>query len=182
VGLPERATQSVLVEVFGGVPPVDGEVDAAAERHRVVDHDDLLVVHGPRGVRPVDGEVHPLAAEPVHHRDGGDASPQALERGQQPQVGSQDVHLEGGPLADQRSQEGTQLVVSGQRLAAGLEDRPGVEVPPDEQDAVLRAQHRRLGVAKVVGRVDDEGEPLGPLEAPARLPGDQEAFAGRVRR
>jgi hypothetical protein len=162
--------------VFGSVPPVDGEVDAAAECDLVVDHHDLLVMNGTRRVRAVDGEVHALTAEQVHHRHGGHAVPQALEGRQQSQVRLQHVDREARSFADQRSKEGAQLVVSGKGLAARLEDRPGVEVPADEEDAVLRAQHCRLGVVKVVGRIHDEGELLGPFEAPARPPRDQQGI------
>ena len=64
-------------------------------------------------------------------------------------------------------------VVLRPRPAARVQPDPGVEVPADEQHPPLGAQHRLLEGGEVVGRVDEDREPVRPLDPPARLAGDQ---------
>ena len=167
--------QPVFVPVLAGVPSFGGEVDTTAERDRVVDDQDLLVVYRPGGVRAVHREVQPPAAEPVDQGDRRDAVPQVVERRQQPQVGLQQMDRQVGLLPEHPLQEGAQPIGAGQRRAAPLEGDPGVEVPADQQDAVAGPQHRRLGMTEVVGAVDDAGESVGGLHAPACATGLQQA-------
>ena len=48
-------------------------------------------------------------------------------------------------------------------------------------DRLLRfAQHRRLDVLEVVGRIDDARELIGALNAPARLAGSQQSIVAHV--
>ena len=167
--------QSVVVPVLAGVPSFGGEVDATAERDRVVDDQDLLVVHRSGGVRAVHREVQPPAAEPVHQRDRRDAVPEVVERRQQSQVGLQEMDSQVGLLPEHPLQEGAQPVGAGQRRAAPLQGDPGVEVPADQQDAVAGPQHGRLGMTEVVGAVDDACQSVGGFHAPAGATGLQQA-------
>ena len=48
-----------------GVPASDRQIDAAAERHRVIDDYDLLVVHRAGGVHSVHREMHSCRGELV---------------------------------------------------------------------------------------------------------------------
>jgi hypothetical protein len=66
------------------------------------------------------------------------------------------------------------LVGAGQDLFPPLECHSRIQIPCDQHDPVPSAQHRRLGVLEIVGRIDDVGEPAGALHAPARLAGDQQ--------
>jgi hypothetical protein len=40
----------------------------------------------------------------------------------------------------------------------------------------LSAQHRRLDVLEVIGRIDDAGELIGARHAPTRLAGNQQSI------
>lgn len=62
-----------------GVPSFEGEIDAGAKRHRVVDDHDFLMMHRTDRVRAVDGEVHSFAADLVQQRHGCQAEPDAVE-------------------------------------------------------------------------------------------------------
>lgn len=72
------------------------------------------------------------------------------------------------------------MVGAGQRLGAALECHPGVEIPSDQQDSVLSAQHRRFDMLEVIGRIDDAGELIGTCHAPARLAGSQQSIVAHA--
>src|SRR5207245_1567182 len=91
----EGAAKSVVVLVLWGVPAIQGEVDATAERQDVVDDHNLLVMDGAGGPGPVDSQAQSPAAEPIHNRHGRDAVPHAVEDRQQAEVGLQHVNIEG---------------------------------------------------------------------------------------
>lgn len=81
-----RAAVAVDMLMGAGVPAVKGEVDAAAEGHRVVDDDDLLMMHRTERMGAVDGEMHSLTADLVHQRYRGKPVPEAIESREQTQI------------------------------------------------------------------------------------------------
>src|SRR3978361_262045 len=85
------ATAATVVLVRTGVPAAAGESHPAAERHRVVDDHDLLVMDRTGRVAAVDGEVQSLVAYLVQQRHRGDAIPDVVEDRQQAQIGFQYV-------------------------------------------------------------------------------------------
>jgi hypothetical protein len=52
------------------------------------------MMYGARRVCAVDGEVHPLAAEPIQEGDGGHTIPDAFERRNQAQIRLQHEYFE----------------------------------------------------------------------------------------
>lgn len=156
----------VVVPVIGGVPAVDGHVDTAAERERVVDHDNLLVMSGPDRVSSVDLEMQPAIRHPVHHEHRGHTAP---DRREGPDVPLQQINLQIGTLPGQPDEESSQPIRALERLLVRLELDPCVEVPADQDDAVPGLEHCRFGVAEVVGGVDDARQPIGVRDLPARV-------------
>src|ERR1700744_4793357 len=77
-------------------------------------------------------------------------------------------------------EKGAQLIRPGQRLDAPFKRRPSVEIPTDQHDSVPGAQHSRLYVHEVIGRVDDTGELVGTRHTPARLAGSQQSIVAHA--
>jgi len=161
---------------------IDGQVDAPAERDIVVDHHDLLVVHRPGGARAVHREMDAPRGDLVDQRHRGDAEPEPVQRRQQPQVGLQQIHVHAGLPEQQPVQERAKRVGAQLRRMPGFEGGPIVQVPADQHDATLGAQHGGLDMRQVVGTVDDRREPVGPRGLPARASWhDQRSVARSVR-
>jgi hypothetical protein len=87
-----------LVLVRGCIPSFGGEVDTTAERHRIVDDNDLLVVDGADRMCAVDGELYSPAADLIQKRHGREPGPKAVKRREQTQIGPQQIGLESRPL------------------------------------------------------------------------------------
>ena len=77
-----------------GVPAPDGQVDAAAEGHRVVDDHDLLMVHRTGWVNPVDCEIHSRRGDLIEKTYRGNSVPEPVEDGQEAKVGLQQVYVQ----------------------------------------------------------------------------------------
>ena len=72
------------------------------------------------------------------------------------------------------------MVGPGKCFFAPFERHPCVEIPADQHDSMLGAQHRRLDVREVVGRVDNAGELIGTRRAPAGLSGNQQSIVAHA--
>jgi hypothetical protein len=170
--------------VLGGVPAVGCDVDATGEGQAVVDHHDLLVVRAADRVVGVDTEGEPIRGAPVEQHDRLEPSPQRTEHAEVP---LQDADLQPRIALHRDLQDAAQPVVPGATRPQRVEPDPGVEVPADEEHALFGAQDRTLERREVVGGVDEDGVPGGPLDPPAGLAGDQQGvvpdrFAVPVRR
>jgi hypothetical protein len=161
--------------VLVGVPAVGGDVDAAGEGDAVVDDHDLLVVRAADRVVLVDGEHQPVGSPPVEQHDRRQA---ARQGDQHADVPVQDADLQLRVAPDGGLEHPAQPVGAGGAVPAGIELDARVEVPADEQHPAARAQHRLLQRREVVGGVHEDGEPVGPLDPPARLPRDQQVLGG----
>jgi hypothetical protein len=64
------ALGATAVLAFSGVPSIAGEVDTAAEHQRVIDDRDFLVRDGAGRMCAMDGELQPLAAQPINRATG----------------------------------------------------------------------------------------------------------------
>src|SRR3546814_18729183 len=71
----------------------------------------------------------------------------------------------------QPRQEFAQPIGSFESLPVWFELDPGVEIPADQHDALACLQHRRLGMADVVRRIDDACQPIRLGDLPAGLAG-----------
>jgi hypothetical protein len=89
-------------QVLGRVPAAVGEVDAAAERERVVDHDELLVVAPAERNPVVVAEAEAWGRAPVGQEDGAEAAANPRARGGIP---GQHVHAQPLLPGDERAQE-----------------------------------------------------------------------------
>jgi hypothetical protein len=169
----------VPVEVLGGVPAVGGHVDAAGEGEAVVDHHDLLVVRAPDRVVGVHRHRQPVRGASVQQHDRHHAPGQRADHAVVPHQDA-DLQLRVGP--DGLLQHPPQLVrppsVDTALRPARVHPDPRVEVPADEQHPAPRVQHRPAQGGEVVGGVHEDRVPLGPLDPPAGLPGDQQVLGG----
>ena len=110
----------------------------------------------------------------VQQRHRREPEPDGIEGWEQTQIGPQQVDLEIWSLPQQPIEE-RRPAGWGRPASWHLARRhPGVEIPSDQQDSALGAQHRRLDVLEVIGRIDDAGELIGTCHAPARLAGGQQ--------
>ena len=149
-----------------GVPAMPGQVDAAAERHRVVDDDDLLVVRAADRVMVVEAEAHLARHAPAQSPPRQRIALEGVERRVIP-----DQHV-AAELRTPAHDEGEQRVESSRRIGhrrvgAGQQIEVGLDVPADDEDRVARPQQRLARPAEVVGRVLDAAKAIGPIDAPA---------------
>ena len=79
------------------------------------------------------------------------------------------------PTPDEPVQEEPEVIRAWQPNVVRFKSSPIVQIPPDQHDAALRAQHRRLHIPEIVGSVGDPTEAVGVGASPARLLGYQEA-------
>jgi hypothetical protein len=70
VAAAQYSTEATAVLGFSGVPSIAGEVDTAAERKRVIDDRDFLARDGAGRMCAVDGELQPVAAQPLNRATG----------------------------------------------------------------------------------------------------------------
>ena len=171
VRLAQRRRPGRLVgPVCGGVPPMPGQVDAAAERQGVVDDDDLLVMGAADRMVVVEAESHlsghPPAEPPSRQRI-------AFERVERRVIPDEDVAAQLRALSHD---EGEQFVEAGWRgvwwlRLIGQEIEVGLDVPPDDEDRMARLQQRLPRPPEVVGRVLHAAEAIGALHAPAVVAG-----------
>ena len=157
------AAAFVAVGMLARVPARPGHVDAAAESEGIVDDDDLLVVAGAARMGAVELEVDLLARRPAQQAQHGGAAAEQVDRAQVP---FEDVDLQARPVLGQPVEELAELD-RGAVVGIGVEADAGVEVPADQQDLRLGAEHRLARVAEVIGRVDDDGGAVRPFDAPA---------------
>jgi len=165
-------------QMRAGVPASDRQVDAAAESNRIIDDHDLLVVHGTRRVHSVHREMHSGRGELVEQTYRCNAEPEPVESWQQAKVGLQQVHVEFATFPQQPVQEGAEVVGPIQRRLASLERRPVVQVPADDDDPMVSAQHRGLDVPQVVSAIDDGGVAVRRCRTPAGLTWHQQRLIG----
>ena len=172
------APARVAVRVARRVPPVGGEIAAAAEGDGAVHHQQLLVVARAQG-RAGEFEADSAAAEPPRRRPGGQVP---AARDQHRHVPDQHPHVEVRPARRERAKEGPDLV--GQLrprraiLHARAEARARVEVPPQQQDRTPRLEHGVARRGEIRGAVEEERGPCGRLDAPAGLAGPQQRRRG----
>ncbi len=164
---------AVRVEVGGGIPAVHAEIAAAAEGEAVVDHQHLLVMAGAEGHAGVEREVDPRALEPLARA----VREEVLGgRDRQGRLPDQDVDVELGPLVRQAAQQIADLV--GPVLLArrvGPKARARVEAPAEQEDRAPRPAHGRQGGGEIGAGIDQQGDAVGGLHAPAGLSGMQKA-------
>ena len=172
IRLAVRRAAHFLGGVLGSVPAAYGEIDAADESDRIVDHHDLLVMRAGQRMRVVVAQVHAARGRPA----------EAVERRKLP-VGAehhrvvpvQDVHVQRvAPL-----HEVVQEIAKQRRRPVGhlgLEVQPGlaVEVPAEDRDRALGAQRRFVERTEVIRRVDQQRDALGARHRPAVVARPQE--------
>ena len=155
----------VLRRMGGGVPAPDREVEAAGESHRIVDHDDLLVLRAAEGDRVVDAERHALRRPPAQRQARQELAFAGIEQGIVPQ---QEMDVQVGARPHQIPQEVGEI--AGQavgRVAVGADElRAAVDVPADHHDAALGLQASAAHRLEEGGSVDQDGGPGGPLDPP----------------
>ena len=143
-----------------------GQVDAATERQRVVDDDDLLVVRAADRVMVVEAEAHLARHAPAQSPPRQRIPLEGVERGVIP-----DEHV-AAKLRTPAHDEGEQRVQSSRwtrhrRIGARQQIEIGLDVPPDDEDRVARPEQRLARPPEVVGRVLDAAKAIGPIHAPA---------------
>ena len=167
-----RHAPRILGGVLGRIPAAHGEIDAADEGHRVVDHHDLLVLAAGDRVRVVVAQMHAPRRGPA----------EAVERREFP-VGAEhhrvvpveDMHVQRVAALHQPVQELTKQRRRPIRLhRIEVQARLAVEVPGEDGDRALGAQRRLVERLEVIGGVDQESDALGARHRPAVVARAQE--------
>src|SRR5690606_39057939 len=130
-------------------------VDSAADRELVVDNGDLLVVTAPDRMGGVELEIDSPVRKPANEVERHRAAREELERADAP---FQDADLEtlvvGGQPGDETAEPG-RIIAAPRPLPPAPPAREvdaGVDVPPDQQDALARLEHRLLHEIEIVRR------------------------------
>ena len=146
------------------VPTCAGDIDAAAEGDRVIDHDDLLMMGGARRMVSVRLKMHPAVEDPFQDEKRRRAAHQGAHQAEAPR---QDIDLQTGSPPDDPIDQPAEPVRAGLRRPGRLQLRARVEIPADEIDGMARLQHCRLELGKVIRCIDNLGKAPRPLDAPA---------------
>src|SRR5690606_14559487 len=97
-----RCTANIGWRVRTRIPTLAGEIDAAAERDGVIDHDELLMVRATDRMRVVVTQVHAPAWPPARAHEARPLPIQAEDHGIVP---AEDVHAQHAPLTYERVQQ-----------------------------------------------------------------------------
>ncbi len=157
------------------VPPVSRQIDAAAKRQLIVNHDDLLVMARADWMVIIESEADPAWHTPSH--------PPArqrftLERVERTVVPDQDVDTQvWTPLRD----EGEQRIEPGRRAVIAEPwrevDRRG-HIPTEDEHRVARCEQRLSHQLKIMSRILDTVEAVRAVEPPAVPSGIRHALRG----
>jgi hypothetical protein len=145
---------------------MSGQVGAAAERHRIVDDDDLLMVRAADRMVVVEAESdltrHAPAEPPPRQRI-------ALEGVERRVVPDQNVAAQLRAAADDVGEQRVEprRRTRRRRGRVGQQVEIGLDVPPDDEDRMTGLEHRVAHPAEVVGGVLDAAEAIGAVHAPA---------------
>jgi hypothetical protein len=149
--------------MLAGVPAAQCEIDAAAERDRVIDDHDLLMVRAAGRMRVVVAETDPAMRLP---RQAVERRPLAVEPEDHRVIPDQDVDLQLAAAAHQVVEEAAELELAVAAVGA-QQARAAVEIPAGDQDRAARVA-RGLDERLEIGvRIDQEPRPRGVLDAPA---------------
>jgi hypothetical protein len=171
IGLTGRIDPLGIVQgMVRRVPAPDGQVEAAGERHRIVDDDDLLVMRRPDRHLVIEAEPHLAWRAPVQRERGEHLALQRVEHGIVPK---QKVDRKLRSLSHQRRQElGERRGISIVGLAIlADETHAAVDIPADDEDVALRLQQGLANGAKEWRSVDQNGRTRGALNPPNILTG-----------
>ena len=113
----------------------------------------------------------------VHQRGRKDL---ALQREDHREVPLQHVDLKIGAVRHQPFQEIAEPVRHGRVGRVLLQLHAGIEIPAEQDDRVLRLQHRRLHGGVIGGRIDDQGHAVACSSRQQVLPGISSGVAGSV--
>ena len=143
------------------VPTPAGEVHASGKRQAVVDHDNLLMVAGPRRMRTVELQMdarmverilakHELRIAHVREQDG--------------KIPTEYVDVEVRILVGDRRQKIPQRRQRGLHAGAGAKLNPAVQVPTHDGNSVPSPWNGFGKCPVIVRPVDQQGESGGPRE------------------
>ena len=163
----------IVLCVVARVPALHGHVDPAAHGQAVVEDRDLLVVAAPRGMGAVELEVDPAVPHPAHQVPPHGTTHDELEDAEAP---FEDTDFKRRPVTHQPRKETAQprgkiAPVGPLPPAAPIgEVDARVEIPADQENAMLCVEHRFLHGGEIVRRIDDHARALDLLVTPhARL-------------
>jgi len=148
--------------MVGRVPTSGRNVDPAARRQIIVDHHDLLVVAAARRVRRIETEIDRVGLPPPRQPDHRLRPEELLHRTEIP---LENVDLALGLVAGEVEEKAAQRLALA--MLVGIERDPRIEVPPDNEDAFLRGEHRPADMAIIIGRIDDHAGFAGARDPPA---------------
>ena len=153
-----------LHAMLAGVPSMSGEIDPAAERELVVDHDHLLMVRAAQRVAGVEGEVQVPRHPPPEPQPGERI---AFERVHGRIVPGQQIDLQQrrppGDVPQQRRKHGRTVGGCFSRQQIGI----GHGVPAEDEHRVPRAEHGFAHQPEIIRRILDAVEPVRTIHAPA---------------
>jgi len=154
----------VVGAVLRRVPAACREIEAADERDRVIDHDDLLVMRRTERMAAVEAEVEARMAAPRAREE---RERLALERVDHRKIPGEDVDVQLRTTIEQAEQELAERV--GQRAppAVAAEADAAADVPAEDEQRALRALGRVREGREVRGAVDEEGDAWGMCVPPA---------------
>ena len=143
----------VVILMLSCVPTVCGHVDAAAGRHFIIDHDNLLVVAAPNRVRAVQLQLDLFVHCPfgdINHRR---SAPQHFKRAKIPfeQFDFKTGFLVGQPQDKFAQPFGRVAFLA----AAAAQVDAGIEIPTDQHDPVFGIHHRRLNYFEIWRGIDN---------------------------
>ena len=159
------------------IPAGMREIEAADERDGIVDDDDLLVVRRADRMLAVEPELEPAVRLPVELEHG---QPLALERIHHREIPRQRVRAQTAARCRHCVQEVAERLRKAVVRAFGDEPQPAVDVPADDEDRMARGGDRPAHRAEIRIGVDQHGQPMRTLDAPAVAPGDEQRCEARI--
>src|SRR5262249_32290101 len=139
--------------MLGRVPAPQREVDAAAIRDAVVDHDELLVVRGAHRQMGVEPDLGATALTPSEDETREQLAPGRLE---QRVVPEHDRHFELVLAAQQELEQPAELARRAvAAVALAHEARATVELPSQDEDRTFGLEQRGPQRAEVIRGIDE---------------------------
>jgi hypothetical protein len=150
-----------------------GQIEAANERDRIVDHHDLLVVRGAHGVLVVEPERKPRVGAPVELVK---RHPLAVHREHHREIPRQHAHAKPRLALYHLVQEIAELFGVPVVRAGRNQTDAAVDVPADDIDTALRIADGGTDRSEVIGAVDQKSDALGVLYTPAIAAGYEKSI------
>src|SRR6185369_2266251 len=174
---PPRGVEPARIDgaMVARVPAVRAEVEAAGERDGVVDDDDLLMMARADRMAAVETEAQSAVSAPPEFHE---RQRLALERVDHRKVPVEDVRVQVAALRHDCVQEIAEATGQGVR-DIGTDAYPTIDVPAENQDRAFCTLERGGERPEVRIAVDEEGDAIGVLTAPA-VPPRRDDRGGRL--